>query len=143
MKKVEYDKSIQEIENNYWKDYDLESFLIQRCHNLRKVKINDLTIEDIRLLLGQNIGNNLLIPIAINYLKINILSEGDYYEGDLLLNVLTSDKKYWINNRERYQEVIELIKKNRDKLTNVDTTKEIRNLINNAIEYFIQIQKEK
>jgi len=64
--------------------------------------LNDLTNEDLRILIGQNLHLEIIIPIAIERLQKNIFSEGDYYEGDLLKAVLESDMQYWKNNKDNW-----------------------------------------
>lgn len=64
-------------------------------------------------MIGQNIGLDYLIPLAIDKLKDNILAEGDFHEGDFLKNVLTCNKKYWLNNKENWGIICELFIKNK------------------------------
>ena len=61
-------------------------------------------------MIGQNIGLNFLIPLAIDELKQNKLAEGDFYEGDLLKSVLTSDTDYWKMEKENWSLVVNLFK---------------------------------
>jgi len=79
------------------------SHLIKTCHTLRKKVVNDFSIEDLRIMIGQNTGLKFLIPIAIEILKENILAEGDHYEGDLLNSVISSDKNYWCNETKNHK----------------------------------------
>ena len=67
-------------------------------------------------MIGQNIGLNFLIPIAIEKLKQNILAEGDFYEGDLLKSVLTSETDYWKRENENWSLICDLFKENENKL---------------------------
>ena len=60
-------------------------------------------------MIGQNTGLQYLIPVAIDHLRQNILAEGDYYEGDLLKAVLTSDKNFWLKHGSLCHELIEVI----------------------------------
>jgi hypothetical protein len=50
-----------------------------------------LTVEDLRILLGQNVGVAILSPIAIDRLESDPLAEGDFYPGDLLVAALQLD----------------------------------------------------
>lgn len=54
----------------------------------------------------------ILIPIAIKELKINILAEGDYYAGDLLKAVLDTDKTYWKSRTDQHSEIKDLYLQN-------------------------------
>jgi hypothetical protein len=46
-------------------------------------------------MIGQNIGLPYLVPLAIEFLQQNPLVAGDFYEGDLLNNVLSIDLHFW------------------------------------------------
>jgi hypothetical protein len=77
-------------------------------------------------MIGQNIGLEFLIPIALDVLKENFFAEGDLYEGDLLKSVLTSDKEYWKKSTEHWQALQELYEKNEQALKDFDTVWEIK-----------------
>ncbi len=94
-------KSIEQLENDYWADFDFPTALVERCHKYRKIPIKNLTIEQIRTLISQNIGLEFLLPKALDVLKLNILAEGEYYPGDLLSAVLTT--KEWNDEPLREQ----------------------------------------
>lgn len=115
-KLIDENKSIEDLTKDYWKDTDFSSSLVAQCYEYRKIPLKDLTIEQIRLLIGQNIGLDYLIPKAIVMLKINILAEGDFYPGDLLKVVLTSDEIFWINNQSLKIEVQKIINNQKDKI---------------------------
>ncbi len=68
---------------------------------LRKVPLNRLTVEDLRLLIGQGIGLQYLVPIALEFLEVDPLVEGDYFPGDLLKNVLAVKDAYWHEHVEQ------------------------------------------
>jgi hypothetical protein len=78
-------------------------------HRLRKKPLGDFTIEDLRIMISQNVGNAQLIPIAIEKLKENIWAEGDFYPGDLLNSVLTSDPSFWKTNQSLWKTVKDLV----------------------------------
>jgi hypothetical protein len=55
----------------------------------------DFTIEDLRIMIGQNLSLEFLVPVAIGHLEVDPLSEGDFYPGDLLKAVLSIDPAFW------------------------------------------------
>ena len=55
MKSFDITLSIEELENSKWKDYDFETNLVKRCYQLRKVALINLTIDDLRCLIGQEV----------------------------------------------------------------------------------------
>lgn len=91
-------KSIENLENNYWPSFDGDSRLIKRTKELRRKPLNKFEIEDLRIMISQNIGLEYVIPLALEQLEKNILAEGDYYKGDLLIAVVNSSPQFW----ERY-----------------------------------------
>lgn len=108
--------SIEKLENEIWPETKHDSNLVKRCHLLRKIPIEKLTIEDLRILIGQQIGLKFLVSIAIEKLTENILAEGDFYPGDLLNSVTGIDKKYWEENWEQRIMLSAIIKNNQDSL---------------------------
>jgi hypothetical protein len=103
-------RSIEELEKKKWNEpAGHATYLTTTVHRLRKKKLNDFDIEDLRIMIGQNEGLIYLIPIAIERLKINLFAEGDLYEGDLLHNVLNINPDYWKQNRNYWEEVKILI----------------------------------
>ncbi|MDC7997708.1 contact-dependent growth inhibition system immunity protein [Gilvibacter sediminis] len=112
-------KSLENLEKDHWgpvpKD---ESRLVTRCHQLRKIPLDQFETEDLRLMIGQSIGLKFLVPIALEVLEQNILAEGDLYEGDLLSATLTSDRNYWESQKESWDKLCAIIKENQEVLNN-------------------------
>lgn len=71
------------------------TFLIKRCHELRTKPLRDFTVEDLRIMIGQNIALHRLVGRALHRLRSNPLLEGDCYPGDLLASVLRVDPAFW------------------------------------------------
>lgn len=106
------EKTLENLENDYWGEPTNDSHLVKSCHSLRKKPIKDFETEDLRIMISQNIGLKYLIPLALETLKENILAEGDFYEGDLLKSVLTSDKEFWDKETDLFNELELIISKN-------------------------------
>jgi hypothetical protein len=116
MKAPKFDirKSIEQLEKIVWDDNDLPTALVEKVHRYRKIPVCDLSIEQMRLLIGQNVGLSYIIPQAIIKLRENIFAEGDMYEGDLLAAVLTSEIAFWNENpglKQEMEQVLTLHKK--------------------------------
>lgn len=103
-------KSLEELENDYWKDIEFPSTLVERCHAYRKIPVKDLSTEQLRLLIGQKIGLRFLVPRSIAILKDNILAEGDFYPGDLLNSLLHLSDDEWSRNKSEKDEFLQLLK---------------------------------
>ena len=109
-------KTLTNLEKDDWQHFDSNSRLIKRTKELRKVPLNKFTTEDLRIMIGQQFSLDYLIPLAIETLSVNIFAEGDFYEGDLLKNVLSIRTEFWDNNKEYYLQMHELIKENLSKI---------------------------
>ena len=84
---------------------DDSTFLIRRCHELRTKPLNKFTVEDLRIMIGQQLGLEYLTPIALRVLKENPWAAGDMYEGDLLEAVLRIKPEFWVENYDWAREL--------------------------------------
>jgi hypothetical protein len=96
--KVSLDSTIEDLEDDRWGEPDYSSHVVGECHRLRKVRLRLFTIENLRIMLGQNIGSRYLVPIALEHLEVEPFVEGDFYPGDLLCNVLSLPRSFWADN---------------------------------------------
>ena len=115
---MDRNSTIEQLENSKWVDSDFETNLTKRCQ-LRKIAVDKLEIEDLRLLIGQQIGLKYLVDLAVEKLTADILAEGDYYPGDLLNSILSIDSSYWVDNETQWSSIDNLMKHNQDKLQDV------------------------
>ncbi len=101
---VDRTASHEALENDSWgaSPPDEDSFLIHECHRLRRVPVGELTTDNLRKLIGQNIGLHFLLPLALEILESDPLAEGDFYCGDLLKSCLTIDSAFWGTAPEMY-----------------------------------------
>ena len=106
--KADLEKTLDQIENVDWGEPGYPSHLVVTCHALRKKPLKDFTVEDLRIMIGQNISLDILMPIAFERLKQNILAEGDFYPGDLLNNVLRAETSYWEKNPQLHKKLTKL-----------------------------------
>ena len=93
-----------------------DSYLITTCNRLCKKQLKDFTTEDLRIMIGQEIGLNFLIPLALETLTDDLFAEGDYYEGDLLKNVLEIKTEFWNSNKKYWKILNDLIKNRRNEI---------------------------
>lgn len=126
-------KSLENLEKSNWGYSDFDSHLVATCHKLRRKPLDEFTIEDLRIMIGQNIGLKFLIPLALEELYKNILAEGDLYEGDLLQAVLNSETEFWQANKTMFGQLNLLVQSNTEliKLNNIMLTQyeNFKNLI--------------
>ena len=102
------DKTIRQLERIDLNAMSWDSGLINGIDKYINQPIYLLDVEGLRLLIGQNIGLDYLIPLSIDKLKENVLAEGDLYAGDLFKNVLDCNKQFWIQHKDYYQIIVDL-----------------------------------
>jgi len=121
-------QTLDSLEKDIWNapKNNHESYLMSTCYSLRKKPLIDFSVEDLRILIGQNIGLKYLIPIALEKLTDNILAEGDFYSGDLLTSVLTSNPDFWRVSKDNYKSVLEIFHRNEALLKDDDSAWEIK-----------------
>ena len=118
--------SLEELEKQDWGDPSTApTNLVRRCIELSKVPVGSFTLSDLRVMIGQQFGLPFLIPIAIERLQGDIFVEADYFEGDLLSNVLDVDTVFWKDNQDYWTQLNHLINDKRQNLTakKISTTK--------------------
>ncbi|HKC68161.1 MAG TPA: contact-dependent growth inhibition system immunity protein [Bacteroidia bacterium] len=129
--------TLEELENTYLGNPPKNcSQLIQTCYLLRQKKLSDYTAEDFRIMISQNMGLQFLMPLAVQVIETNPFAEGDYYEGDLLKSILTSDKNFWQKNQALKKEVINIFESNQNNLELLDVTPTIKQSLKEAFTSF-------
>jgi hypothetical protein len=107
--------SLEQIEDNAWGDPPADATrLVRTVHQLRRKPIGTMQVEDLRLLLLQQEGVTVLVPLALTQLEQNPLAEGDFYPGDLLTTILRIPQSYWQQHPEQFarmQRIIEEVEK--------------------------------
>lgn len=103
------EQTLEQLEKEVWNDSNSLDRLAQACNRLRKQPIKEFEIEDLRIMIGQNIGLKYLIPISIEKLSEDLFLSGDFYEGDLLQAILKIDINFWKENSTLKERVLELI----------------------------------
>ncbi|MFF7586052.1 contact-dependent growth inhibition system immunity protein [Kitasatospora purpeofusca] len=107
---VNRDRSLEELERDRWPvPSGGETRLMATVRELRHKPVGDLTVEDLRLLIGQSEGLAHLLPLAVDILLDEPLAEGDMYEGDLLAAVLGRNAEVWRTFPELGREVRSIV----------------------------------
>ena len=104
-------KTLDELEGVVWGPPTYGSHLVQTCHRLRTTPIGEFSVEDLRIMIGQNLGLPYLLPLALDHLEENPWAAGDMYPGDLLAMTVRADFP-WSTNQElsvRLREIVERV----------------------------------
>lgn len=115
--------SLEKLENRVLVEPSISSYTASGCYKAWQKPLNVLTAEEIRLLIGQKMGLVHLIPIALDILKKDPLTEVTFYEGDLLTELLRLDISDW-NEKEQLTRFKKLLSENSDKLKNSEDIKQ-------------------
>lgn len=103
------EKTLDELEGVTWGPPTSSSNLVQTCHRLRTKPVGAYDAEDLRVMIGQNIGLPWLLPLAIDRLEEDPWTSGHLYPGDLL--AMAARAKFgWtarVDLRDRLRVVIE------------------------------------
>lgn len=97
-------RTVEALVGKKWGAPSYDSHVVRRTHELVKKRVDELSVEDLRLLIGQKIALPYLVPVAIEQLERDPLVQGDFYPGDLLASVLQVTPMFWEVNppfRER------------------------------------------
>ncbi|WP_280425881.1 contact-dependent growth inhibition system immunity protein [Nocardia carnea] len=82
-------RSLSQIEGMAWHAPDPDATrLVRTVHGLRDVPLADLTIENLRILMSQRVGVDVLTPVVLDILDADPLAGGDFYPGDLFTALL-------------------------------------------------------
>jgi len=108
MEYVDRNKTLEELEGAIWPHDDFGSHVVLESQRLRKIPIRDLSVENLRLLIGQKIGLEFLVPLAIECLMDSPLVSGDYYRGDLMVAVLAIPEEFWTAHPVLNNQVVEI-----------------------------------
>jgi hypothetical protein len=115
-------KTLQELEGEDWGNPEFDSHLVVTCHELRKKPIGSFEVEDLRIMIGQNLSLDYLIPLALETLEDDIYADGDFDCGDLLNAVFRVELKFWNKNPIYRSDLENIISKNIKDLQDMLTT---------------------
>ena len=103
------EQSIEQLEDSFWGEPEFDSYAVTSCHKLRQIPIGELTVENLRLLVGQKMGLPHIMPLALERLAENPFCGGNMYDGDLLLNVLKIDASFWVEHMDLFRKLFSVM----------------------------------
>lgn len=83
--------------------------LVKRVYELRQKEIAELSAEDLRILVGQDVALDLVIPAALDVLRDEPVLEASLYPGDLLVAILNVREDFWNMRRQLAADVVRLL----------------------------------
>jgi hypothetical protein len=104
--KSDRNKSLQQLDGQDWGEPTFDSHLVTECHRLHRVPLRDFTAEDLRITIGQNIGLEHLVPLALERLHDDPFAEGAYYPCDLLVSLLGGEAQFWQSHLELREQLV-------------------------------------
>ena len=93
------------------------SSLVNNVLKLRKIPLDQISVENLRLMIGQNVGLRYLIPLSLDILKDDLFAEGDFYPGDLFQNVLKVPNVFWVEHVELWNNLNALIRDRKEEIS--------------------------
>jgi hypothetical protein len=129
------DKTLEDLDGEIWGEPNYNSSLVTTCYRLRRVPLRDFTVEDLRLMIGQEIGLEYLIPIALARLEKMPFAEGDFYPGDLLSNVMDVNRGFWKQHPKLRQKLKSIVERAINQLNALDD-EEIRESLKEKLNAF-------
>jgi hypothetical protein len=102
-------QTLDELDPPAWDESASASHLVSTCHRLRRKPLSQFTVEDLRVMIGQDIGLPWLVPLALEALERDPLAEGDFYPGDLLVSLLRVSPAFWTHQPDAKLRVLAIL----------------------------------
>ncbi|MCX4588092.1 contact-dependent growth inhibition system immunity protein [Streptomyces sp. NBC_01481] len=113
MNHIDRERSLEGLEGHRWPDPPPDATgLVKAVHELRKRPIGSLTADELRRLIGQDVGLPWLLPLALEILRNTApdQSRGGFYDDDLLSAVLTRRSAAWHATPELARELKDILR---------------------------------
>jgi hypothetical protein len=88
-------KTLEQLDGERWGKPAFPSHVVTEVHRLRLVPLEAFTTENLRIMIGQQLGLQYLLPLAIERLEGDPWISGDFFKGDLLKAVLSVKPTFW------------------------------------------------
>ncbi|MFD9564167.1 contact-dependent growth inhibition system immunity protein [Streptomyces sp. NPDC059994] len=111
-KPFDRNKSLEELEGNRWPDPpEGATGLVRAVHSLRRRPVGSLDADELRRLIGQDVGLPWLLLPALEVLRDTAPNQaaGGFFDDDLLSAVLTRKPSLWQAMPESARELREIL----------------------------------
>jgi len=116
-------KSLASIEGKWTSEIpreDYSSSIQLRTYRLYHEALVNYSLDDIRFMIGQQMGLSYLVPMALGNLSIDIMIEASYYEGDLLQSILILPDGFWIKHMNLLKTTCNILYVQKSKVEKLD-----------------------
>lgn len=134
------DQTLDELEGVRWGPAAYESYLVTNVHRLRRVPLKQYRLEDLRLMIGQQVGVDFLVPLALDHLGAHPLASGDFYPGDLLAAVVRLPDGFWSSHGQLIPRAIRAIDAALARIHKVETDEELPDALRGARARLVALQ---
>jgi hypothetical protein len=121
------DETLDELEGVEWGSPMYDSSLVANVHRLRRVPLKQYRLEDLRLMIGQQVGVEYLVPRALDHLEAHPLASGDFYPGDVLAALSRLPDSFWSTDRHLMLRALRAIDAALARVHKVHTVEELPN----------------
>lgn len=109
------DSTVEEVEQSKWPEPATDATRLEKTvHRLRRKPLGRLSVEDLRVLLGQQVGLDVILERAFAHLEHDPYVSGDCYPGDLLVSVSRISVEYWRDHPDAARRARDLARRVRD-----------------------------
>lgn len=97
-------KTLEELEDSDWGELpDNPSYLVQTVYSLRRKPLQNFTAEDLRIVIGQNLSLEFLVPVAMEMLALEPWVKTDMGTGSLLRYALNLSPDFWTDHPDLWR----------------------------------------
>lgn len=98
--------------------------MIERIEAACATPVRDLSVDQIRLLVGQQTGLEFIMPRALYELSKNPLVDASYYQGDLLNACLGVDSEFWMKHEGLWYDLNTIFEALRETMKDIEKQSE-------------------
>lgn len=143
---IDEEKTPTEITGVVIGKYEFETSLIENARKFSNMPLKSIPDEGLRLLLGQNLYLEVVVPATICFLSVKPFAGGDFEDGALIRTLfLRVDKDFWKTHPKLLTSALEALRGGRKKLSDAFLStldEEELSFLSDAEENYSQAEKE-
>ena len=110
-------QSIEDLSGYYWLAPETDSNVVLKSHGMRRKPLAELSLEDIRMGVIQQVGVSYLVPVALEVVERDPYAESLNFGAEITIALLDIPVEFWLTHeklRDRLQRVYERIEETKD-----------------------------